>query len=209
MRYDPEFQAVRVFHQMLDINWVGSIQLPEEIRKKIQKYLDEFDDFDDKIRKEDANNIPTLFKKFMKEIFEKLENELAFQNHQKSMAQTQNNEQAISLPKPKIKIKSIMTKLYTKLHQLISNETEKINSESFATKDLLVEKKFQSLKNNTIKILKLLDISDFKKRKGYQRLKNLLVNYMIGDTTERPRLRRKNCLIIFKKELLKELELSS
>jgi hypothetical protein len=209
MKYDPEFHAVRVFNQMLDINWVGSIQLPQEIRKKIQKYLDEFDEFDDKIKMEDANNIPKLFKNFMKEIFEKLENELAFTNHQKSMAQTQNNEQAIDLPKPKIKIASIMTKLYTKLHKLISKETEQINSESFATKDLLVEKKFQSLKNNTIKILKLLDISDFKKRKGYQRLKNLLVNYMIGDTTERPRLRRKNCLIIFKKELLKELELSS
>jgi len=193
---------------MLDINWVGSIQLPEEINRKIEKYLVEFDDFDDKIKNEDANDIPNQFKDFMKEVFEKLEHEITFEKHQKSFSQTRNVPQTIRIPPRSIKIKSIMSKLYNKLSKLIQKETKTLNSEDFQTRDLLLEKRFQKLKNNTIKILKLLDISDFKKKSGYKKLKQLLIDYMTGDTTQRPRLEHKNCLIEFKKLLLQELELT-
>lgn len=208
MEFDPQLQVIRVYRQMLDPVWAGSIGLSPEILTKIQKYLSKFDAFEREILREDAESIPEKLKLFMKEVFKDLEQEISAENHQKSMAQTERAPQPVQIETPKLRVRSIMSDLFHKLKRLIHKESHKLTSENFETKDLLPEDKFQGLKSNTIKILRLLDISDFKNRKGYKRLKKLLVDYMTGDTTERPRLRRKNCLIEFKRLLLKELELN-
>ena len=208
MEFDKELETIRVYQKNFDKNWVGSIQLPDEIKHQIQKYLLKFTNFENQITTKDTDEIPGEFKNFMKILFEELEKEISSENHQKNMAQTQNTVHIVQ-PLKKIEIKSIMSQIYLKLKKLIKKEEKNLDLENFKTEDLLSEKNFQSLKENTIKILKLLDISDFKERPGYKKLKHLLLNYMIEDTSTRPRLSKKNCLIIFKKLLLKQLELKS
>lgn len=208
MQFDPQFRVIRVFQKMLDPAWVGSIELSPEILRKIQKYLSRFDDFERELTRENAENIPGKLKSFMKELFKDLEQEISTENHQKTMAQTEKALEPVKISNPKVKVDQVMSRLQRKLRKLIRSESRKLASENFQTEDLLLEKRFQSLKTNTIKILRLLDISDFKNRPGYKRLKKLLVDYMTGDTTERPRLRRKNCLVEFKRLLLKQLELN-
>lgn len=198
---------VRVFAKALDPVWVGSIEIAEEVRRKIEQYLSRFDEFEEGARRGKAEAVPGALKTFMEELFRDLEQDIAAENHQKTMAQTEEAPQPVRAENPKIEIKHVMSRLHRKLRRLVEREARRLKGQDFGPGDLLSERRFQKLRRNTLKILRLLDMSDFKSRTGYQQLKQLLEEYMAGDTAARPRLRRKNCLIEFKRLLLRELEL--
>lgn len=207
MAYDPNLQVIRVYNKLMDSSWAGSIQIPEEVKRKVNRYMDRFDTFKQQMKQFETDEIIDKFQSFMKKLFKKLEKDIIVENQHKEMAQTMKIAKMTPEEPEKIQVKNIMTQIYGKLTRLIAKEKKKISNDEYDPDNLMAEKEFKNLKENTLKIIKLLDISDFKNRPGYTKVKKLLVQYMMGDTAEKPRLKKRNCLIVFKKLLLKELEL--
>ena len=211
MKYNKILQVIEIFPQRFSTDQLGSIMIPYTLKSKILKYSMKIEEFKSTLLNNHSKKNKKLFKRFIRKLFEKIKKETEMQNHQKIMAlkrHSKHSKQSINLKN--LKLKKIMSSIYRVIKKRIMKEDQLVQENQYDQSEILNKSELEKLKANTRKIFTLIDDSQFKTSKKYLKLKKLLEKYMKEiPGIDYVRLRKGNCLLLFKRLLLEQLELKS